>query len=1272
MSPPPSPAPADAIAIIGMACRFPEAPDIESYWRLLRDGVEAVRFPDPDALRAAGDTPERMRHPRYVASPGAVLDDVDAFDAAFFGIEADRAALMDPQHRVFLECTHAALEDAGYDPTRYPGMIALFAGAGRNHYLLEHLLPQARAMATAGPLEVTLTNDKDFVPLRVSYLLDLRGPSVGVQTACSTSLVATHLACQSLLSGDADIALAGGVSITTLHGRGYIGSDDGLFSADGHCRPFDADATGPAAGNGAGVVVLKRLEDALRDRDCVRALILGSAINNDGATKVGFTAPAVEGQRQVVRDALSIAGVDAGTISYVEAHGTGTKLGDMIEVAALTDAFRDQTVQRAYCGIGSVKSNFGHTNTAAGVAGLIKVVLALQNRELPASLNFARPNPEIDFADSPFRVVDRRQRWAADTPRRAAVHAVAMGGTNAHAVLQEAPAAHPRQATETAAHVLPLSAPTAEGLQRVAERLRSHLQAHPDQALADIAYTLQVGRRAFDHRLAVVATTTQAAVAALEDFASPAVATPGRALTLCLADSAPEPEAWRRLQREDNAFRDAISECGDPEALLAENGGRSAFAWLYALAKSWQRFGVTPARTVGSGIAEWVAKSLDGRCDLSTGLAHADRITPTGAVQPPDDPTATRLVIGAASSEADATGGLLDPLPVIARLWCEGIEIDWQPRADLLEARRVSLPTYPFARARHWIDAGDGTPATVQPEAEVDGWLYVPTWNRVPVPTERVTVRDTEWLVLADPTGVGDHVAARLRHRGAGVTCITPAAAFEQVGDRRYALRPDSKDDWQRLFEQLAAQGRQPQHALHLWSLAPASENGAANPHLDSRVSLCVDSLRHIVEHVDASAGNGAVMLVTDRLSDVLGGEVADPERALAVGAFRALTSEHRRLRARHLDLCLAPPQADAAAAADIVIDEATTSAPNSTVAYRGLSRWRQSHTRLRASAVASTNELRGTVLITGGFGRVGQSAALQLAAPGVHLLLTTRRPMAAPDTDERGASIAALQALGATVEVAVLDPADGAALRHTVERSRADNGPLRGAIGAATPRLHSPDAIRCGVECSRALLAAVAGEPVQFTVLTTCITSVLGGDGVVTDAAAATAAESIALAADADARARVVTWDRWDDHDGILGDDGRTALGRILTSPERHVIVSRYDLDARRAGATPRAPARSGSATAPRTPLERDILAIWSECLQDDSIGVLDNFFEVGGRSATATRVLALLRERLSVELPLRQLFEAPTVADLAAVIESRQSDDAGRDDSEREEIEI
>ncbi len=497
----------DGVAIVGLAGRFPGARDIDEFWTNLLEGRESISSFAPEELEPAGAAEmEARRQPNYVRSRG-VLDGVELFDAEFFGFNPSEAAVVDPQQRVFMETAWEALENAGHDPRRFAGPIGVFAGMSNNTYWFQNLAARQDVTDLVGWVTTMMGNEKDYLATRVAYKFDLRGPALNIQTACSTSLVTVVVAVQSLLSYQCDMALAGGVSVTLPQKRGYLFQEGGIISPDGHCRTFDEHAEGTVFGNGVGVVTLRRLGDALEDGDTIYAVIKGAAMNNDGSSKVSFTAPSVEGHAGVIGLAQALAGIDPATISYVEAHGTATPLGDPVEIAGLTQAFRaGGATGKGFCAIGSVKSNIGHLDAAAGVAGLIKTTLALHHKTLPPSLHFSAPNPRLELESSPFRVVTSRGPWEpiAGSPRRAGVSSFGVGGTNAHVVLEEAPPRSPRNGEETE-QLIVLSGRTGTALDAAASRLRDHLEDHPELALADVAFTLGTGRRRFPHRRALVA-----------------------------------------------------------------------------------------------------------------------------------------------------------------------------------------------------------------------------------------------------------------------------------------------------------------------------------------------------------------------------------------------------------------------------------------------------------------------------------------------------------------------------------------------------------------------------------------------------------------------------------------------------------------------------------------------------------------------------------------------------------------------------------------------
>lgn len=504
------------IAVIGMSGRFPGAKDVDEFWNNLCNGKECISFFTEDEAAAEGIDPETFRKPGYVKAWG-ILEDIDRFDAGFFGYNPREAEVLDPQQRIFLEEAWKALENSGYDPGKYPGAIGVYASTGMNTYM-RNLTDEYGNKGLANDYQIMISNDKDFIATRAAYKLNLQGPAVTVQTACSSSLVAIHMACRSLEDGECDMALAGGVSIKLPQKTGYLYQEGMILSADGHCRAFDESAGGTVGGNGAGIVVLKRLEDAVADGDPIEAVIKGTAINNDGALKVGYTAPRIDGQAKAIAGAYSRAGVDLETVTCIEAHGTGTPLGDPIEIEALKQVFAAKTDKKGFCAVGSVKTNIGHLDAAAGVTGFIKTVLALKNGKIPPSLNYNKPNPKIDFQDSPFYVNSKLREWKKQSgPLRAGVSSFGIGGTNAHAVLEEAPPPPAVTSCENGQYLLVFSAKSEMALDRLTENFADHLQKNRGVHLADAAYTLQMGRREFEFRRFLVCSSCEDAVMVLKN-----------------------------------------------------------------------------------------------------------------------------------------------------------------------------------------------------------------------------------------------------------------------------------------------------------------------------------------------------------------------------------------------------------------------------------------------------------------------------------------------------------------------------------------------------------------------------------------------------------------------------------------------------------------------------------------------------------------------------------------------------------------------------------
>jgi len=660
------------IAIIGLAGRFPGADNLDMFWQNICEGKESISFFTDDEL--ADKNSRLLENANYVKA-ASVLSNIDKFDASFFGYSPKEAQLMDPQQRIFLECAWKALEDAGYDPEKYHGLIGVYAGKGMNTYLINNVhpgidfSPHRTFLESMSDLQVRISNDTGYMPTQVSYKLNLKGPSVNVQTACSTALVAVHLAGQGLLTGECNMALAGGVTIQVPQNKGYVYQEDMIFSPDGHCRAFDAQAQGTVFGSGVGIVVLKLLSAAIEDRDNIYAVIKGSAINNDGSMKVGYTAPSIQGQQAVISDALLVADLDASTISYVEAHGTGTALGDPIEITAMTQAFDkciDQSVYYDYqsrrgkqCALGSIKTNIGHLAEAAGIAGLIKTILALKHQLIPPSLHYSKPNPKIDFENTPFYVNTELKEWTTDSvPRRAGVSAFGMGGTNAHVVLEEAPLLkeNDTDTVEQSYHLLTISAKNKPALIELAQQYVIYLRAHPNVPLADLCFTATMGRQHFTHRLALVSPSIEAlgieleavfapmanganAIASLESSSLGASSSSKSIGFLFTGQGSQYIGMGEALYQTQPIFRQTLNDCDellrpylgvslfdilfDPQSEMinqTQYTQPALFALEYALAELWKSWGIVPSVVIGHSVGEYVAACIAGVFSLVDGL----------------------------------------------------------------------------------------------------------------------------------------------------------------------------------------------------------------------------------------------------------------------------------------------------------------------------------------------------------------------------------------------------------------------------------------------------------------------------------------------------------------------------------------------------------------------------------------------------------------------------------------------------------------------------
>ena len=826
----------EPIAIVGMAGRFPGAADIEAFWRNLCDGRESIRTFGTDELDPS--IPASLRdHPAYVRARGT-LDGVEYFDAAFFGISPLEAQLTDPQHRHFLECTWHALEHAGYVPESFAGRIGVYGGMYNASYLEHHVRAHPELVARLGALPVMLANEKDYLATRAAWKLGLEGPAVGVHTACSTSLVATAMAIDALRNGQCDLALAGGVAITCPPDSGYLYQEGSMASPDGHTRTFDAQAAGTVFSDGVAVLALRRLSDAQAAGDTIYALLLGAAVNNDGASRASFTAPNPAGQAAVIAMAHDAADVDARTIGYVEAHGTATPIGDPIEIEGLTRAFRRHTEDRGFCAIGSLKSNVGHLVTAAGAAGVIKTALTLHREQIPPTIGYASPNPQIDFDATPFVPAARAMNWPrGDAPRRAGVSAFGFGGTNAHVVLQEAPPAPSPSPAARTQQILTLSARTPQALEQAARQLATFLAdtgagGGAQHALADIAHTQRVGRRAFPYRRSVAARDHADAIARLQPTAQPTRANGGAGVAFLFPGQGSQYAAMGAgLYADEPVFRDAYDACcaalaeafgGDPRARLMEAGADALattetvqpalFALEYSLARLWLSWGIVPGALAGHSIGEFVCAALAGVMSMEDAIGLVALRGRLMNAQPPGSMLSVRLPV------ADVARYLEGPLELAAEN-APGLCVVAGP-TPAIEALEARLAAEGVAARRlvtsHAFHSAMMDPVVAPMRARLA--TIALSAPRIPI----VSTVTGDWLTDAqacDPDYWAGHLRAPVR--------FAPAAARLLEDEARVLLEIGPRTTLATLARQCAPGGRASQAILASLADTPEGESAA-------------------------------------------------------------------------------------------------------------------------------------------------------------------------------------------------------------------------------------------------------------------------------------------------------------------------------------------------------------------------------------------------------------------------------------------------------------
>lgn len=1282
-----------AVALIGMSGRFPGAADVDTLWQNLVAGVKGLRELTEEELRGGHLDPGQLADPRYVRVTGA-LAEIDHFDAAVFGVSPREAETMGPQHRLFLECSWEALESAGYCPTDAPGQVGVFGGSGFPDYIVQNL--QHLMSEPGGPLLIAVGNERDSLANLVSYKLGLRGPAIGVQTFCSTSLVSVHLACQSLLTYECDLAVAGGAFTPLPQPSGYLYEPGGITSPDGIVRSFDAAANGTVMGSGVGVVALKRMTEAIEDGDVIHAVILGSATNNDGRVRAGYTAPGVDGQADVIDAAFGVAGVKAESIGYVECHATATALGDSIELAAMSRIFTES--RDTPCVLGTLKPSLGHLDRASGVSGLIRAALALEHETLPGTPNYDTPNPALATALDRFTVLTEHAPWPdGPTPRRAGVSSFGLGGTNAHVVLEQAP---PRPACPHRAgpHLLTFSAVDQTALDALTDRLSAFLAtAGEDVDLADVAFTLQSSRGGFSVRRSVVCRDRADALAALADPERRVDArTTRRNPKVRLVDGPDVPAGWW-----------AELQAAASSVLGAESGRTDTAGALAALGDGLTRLGVR----------------LDPAAAAGQDVGHVEEVV----VAPGGDGPATEWL-----------------LAVLGRLWQAGCQLDWAA-LHRGEGRRVQLPTYPFQRKRFWVDppakgaagadAWWSSPTTTGRTYDRSQWTHLPTWQRRPRPTAELD----EQLRLAGPWLVfsaDERTEALISHlidSGVEVTAVRPGVEFapDDMGD--FTVRVDDSGDMALLLRSLIVA---PQTIVHGFSLASGEQDPAAGPmaaaaHFDAEQPRGFYSAMALARELVDDSAHGRRMgfvVLTSSAIDVAGTDIRHPEHAALAALAPTLAQENSRLRTRHVDIdAVAPEDRTGLRRLVTALLAACVGPHEGPVGVRAGELWRRRYQPFPIEEPETGPFQAGdTVLITGGLGDVGITLARHLAGRyQCRLVLTARSPLppraewddylaAVPEGGQRTArhirSVRDLEQRGATVLALSADVGDLEQMRAVVHAAVEEFGGIDVAVHGAGVQdsafftfAHLIDRSACEahfhakVRGFHVLQAALDGQCPDRRITLSSLAAVLGGMALAPYAAANAALDSYAAVARRhdDPRWISVDWDTWNVDPSRMDGHGPTVTDFAMAPAEAvdvferalsvvdqvdRLVISTGSLEARLATWVtgdlhesddgddtdnrerhPR-PDLDTPYVEPREGTEATMAEIWSRVLRIEPIGVVDNFFELGGHSLIAIDLTARIRRAFGASIPVTGLLECPTVRQLAELIDTAASEEATR----------
>ncbi|MBL6449310.1 SDR family NAD(P)-dependent oxidoreductase [Fulvivirga sp. 29W222] len=1200
------------VAIIGMAGRFPMSKSIDEFWNNLINSKNCITHFSKEDLLKAGIGRELLDNPQYVRAKG-YLEGIEYFDANYFGLSAQDVVFMDPQVRLFIELINEVLENAGINPQKFKGSIGLYGGAIDNFdwKLKTHLQPKDNI----DPFSAGMNSTKDLMTTLASYLFDFRGPSYSIQTACSTSMVAIHAACRSVLSGECQVALAGGVSVSPYQKSGHLYSDGMFFSPDGKIKSFDANASGFVFGYGGGVVALKPLEDAIEDGDYIHGVVKSSAINNDGRQKVGYAAPSVQGQADVIKEAIEISGIDKSDIRYLETHGAATPLGDSVEVRALKNVFGDQPA--GSIGTGSVKSNIGHLDAAAGVAGFIKTVLSVKHRVLPATINFEIPNENLDLINSPFFIPQQPVSLAEDEfPVYAGVSSMGIGGTNVHVILEEY--VQEKKQNTAGEQVIVLSAKTQTALAQQGRQLREHLNKNQNLALSDVAYTLQEGRKELTFRRSIAVNNLEELLGqlALEEYRYARVTTKPEKLMLDYtafdfnSDSAIKLYENSDIVRKyiDKTYQElqgVIQSSASVKEFISQSEASCLF-WHLSIARFLKdaRVNVSVVKATymqammyaiaGNNNAEatclkWIAQNNDQEITANTMVTLIQDLG-KGEQELAGSGDIKCYSIGSLNlvSEEDLKsdkGCLIFKVEqnsfaaLLGQLWENGITVNWEALADQTALSKVPLPTYPFERSRYWIDK-DIKELTQQhlgndlyKKEKVEDWFYHASWSRTPLKKTHVNPKKGEtWIVLANDSEL----------------CREFLAVCERESVEVIRVKKDEgRMGLHQVFDKTDV--KEPNRIVSFWHIGDAAKDFNVDELLfDNGYNTAIALAKAI--HKKGISQPVSLHWVSTSLFDVTGGERINPSATTVLGPLRSIPQEQPIVTCQVLDVSTV--ERNIQVLVSQIWNELCQANTVPQVAFRNGHRWEMDYHLMapQPAPVKSKFEKNGLYIVSGGLGNIGLTIAEYLTSTyNAHVVLLSRNALPAEEQwdsildqgqasgiGKRIAFLKKLKQQKAKVTIAACDVTDSAQVKAVIENLSAEYGKINGVFHAAgsigedafTPAIETSDLHASGANYNAKVLGtinlweALKGKDMDFCLLMSSISSALGGLGFSEYAATSHFLENFALWANmqSDCTWSSVGWDSWPVTGGK--EDSDMLVDQLRMSPEEAGVALEYAIN--------------------------------------------------------------------------------------------------------------